>query len=281
MVMKKSKDEIRNAVRKHYGEAISRKGSGGSSCCSPEPVQLSAEAINNYARLAGYTSDDLKNLPQGVTTFGCGNPVNFIEVKKGETVLDLGSGPGLDLILAAKKVGTEGKVIGLDMTDEMIAACRKNLETAGITNGEVRKGLMEEMPVADGEVDWIISNCVINLSPEKEKVFAEAFRVLRPGGKMLVSDIVTNDLPDECREDILAWVGCLAGAVEEDEYLKLIRDAGFEDVKILDKMVYDHSSLATLAGDACSCGDGTVTEDMVGKFSDRVASVKVFAVKPA
>jgi len=279
MVMKKSSDEIRDAVKKHYGEAITKSSSGGGSCCSPQPIQLSGEAINDYARLAGYSAGELKDLPPGVTTFGCGNPVNFMEVKEGETVLDLGSGAGLDLILAARKVGPKGKVIGLDMTDEMITVCRKNLETAGITNGEVRRGLMEKMPVADGEVDWIISNCVINLSPEKDQVFAEAFRVLKPGGKMLVSDIVTVDLPEEYRDDILAWVGCLAGAVEEVEYVRLIEEAGFKNVKILDKMVYDDTTIATLAGDACGCGEGTVTEDMVRKFANRVASVKVYAEK--
>jgi len=172
-------------------------------------------------------------------------------------------------------------VIGLDMTEEMIAACRQNLKTAGIANGEVRRGLMEQMPVADGEVDWIISNCVINLSPEKEKVFAEAYRVLKPGGRMLVSDIVTNDLPEEYRDDILAWVGCLAGAVEEADYIGLIEEAGFKDIVILDKMVYDNTTIATLAGDACGCGDSSVTDDMIKNFANRVASVKVYAVKPA
>jgi len=281
MAIKQSQEEIRNAVKKHYGEAITQKSGTGSSCCAPQPVQLSTEAISDYAKLAGYSAAELKDLPEGVTTFGCGNPVNFMAVKEGETVLDLGSGSGLDLILAAKKVGPQGKVIGLDMTEEMIAACRQNLKTAGIANGEVRRGLMEQMPVTDGEVDWIISNCVINLSPEKEKVFAEAYRVLKPGGRMLVSDIVTNDLPEEYRDDILAWVGCLAGAVEEADYIGLIEEAGFKDIVILDKMVYDNTTIATLAGDACGCGDSSVTDDMIKNFANRVASVKVYAVKPA
>ena len=235
MAIKQSKDQIRDAVKKHYGDAITQKSGTGGSCCAPQPVQLSTEATSDYAKLAGYSAAELKDLPEGVTTFGCGNPVNFMEVKEGESVLDLGSGSGLDLILAAKKVGPQGKVIGLDMTEEMIAVCRKNLETAGIVNGEVRQGLMEQMPVADGEVDWIISNCVINLSPEKEKVFAEAYRVLKAGGRMLVSDIVTNDLPEEYRDDILAWVGCLAGAVEEAEYVGMIEKAGFKEVKIISR----------------------------------------------
>jgi ubiquinone/menaquinone biosynthesis C-methylase UbiE len=277
MSAKHNKEVIREAVRKHYGEAIKTGG-----CCGPAPTQIDPAAAAKFVQLAGYNAADLADMPETATSFGCGNPVSFMEVEPGQTVLDLGSGAGMDLILASRKVGPTGQVIGLDMTPEMIDMCRRNLATAGVKNAEVRQGLMEQMPVADAEVDWIISNCVINLSPEKQKVFAEAFRVLKPGGRVMVSDIVTNDLPDEYRNDIMAWVGCLAGAEEEADYLQLIRDAGFEDVKIIDKLTYTQDTLSTLANDACGCGasERTVSNDLVAKFANRVASVKVSARKP-
>jgi SAM-dependent methyltransferase len=268
---KPTTDQIRDAVKKHYAEAIT----SGAGCCGPG-------ASSQFVQLSGYTPEDLAGVPEGALSFGCGNPVNFAGVKEGQTVLDLGSGAGLDLILAARKVGPQGRVIGLDMTDEMIATCRRNLEQAGVTNAQVRQGLMEKMPVADNEVDWIISNCVINLSPEKEKVFAESFRVLKPGGHLLVSDIVTRDLPKEVRDDIQAWVGCIAGAVDEDVYLEMLRKAGFTNVEVMDRMVYGETALKTLATDAC-CGETpstAVTDALIEQCADRIASVKVYAEKP-
>ena len=284
--MVRSKEEIKEAVRKHYGDAIS-KTSG--SCCAPKPVELETGTVARYVELAGYTEEELAGVPETATTFGCGNPVNFIDVKPGQTLLDLGSGAGLDLILASRKVGPRGKVIGLDMTPQMIDACKKNLTKAGVTNFDVRLGEMEQMPVADAEVDWIISNCVINLSPDKETVFSEAFRVLKPGGRMLVSDIVTNNLPEKYRNDLSAWVGCIAGAVEEDEYIGLVRKAGFIDVNVVDRLVYTEQTLDALANDYCGCGpDGNRKEvpKSLDKFgvkdcSGRVSSIKLSARKPA
>jgi len=272
----RTKAEIKDAVKKHYAEAITKN----TGCCTPSLVN--PEASNDYAKIAGYSFDELQQLPDGVSTFGCGNPVSFMEVQPGQTVLDLGSGAGMDLILAAKKVGPNGKVIGLDMTDEMIEVCRRNLEKAGIGNGEVRKGEMEAMPVADEEVDWIISNCVINLSPEKEKVFTEALRVLKPGGRLLVSDIVTINVPEEDRDDIRAWVGCIAGAVDEAEYVQLAKGAGFVEVEISDKLVYDGASLAAFTNGDCGCSDGATDDRAIAdKFAGKVASVRLSAVKPA
>jgi len=275
---KRSNDDIKKAVRDHYGEAIKQS----TSCCSPSPDGFDTEAATRFVQLAGYSENDLTDMPEHVTTFGCGNPVNFIKVKPGQTVLDLGSGAGMDLILAARRVGPEGKVIGLDMTPEMIDTCRRNLAAAGIANGEVRQGEMEHMPVADNEVDWIISNCVINLSPEKEKVFAEAFRVLKPGGRMLVSDIVTHGLPEEDRDDIAGWVGCIAGAVEEDEYVRLVQEAGFVEVEIVDRLVYTATALGTLTSDACGCcgGGGTPDKEAVERYAGKVTSVKLSARRP-
>lgn len=284
MSEKKSPDNIKEAIRDHYGKAIKlHTENKTSSCCSPQPVEFDKDTAERFAKMAGYNDEQLSDMPENVTSFGCGNPVAFMNVKEGETVLDLGSGSGLDLILASKKVGDTGKVIGLDMTDEMIDVCRSNLEKAGVKNSQVLKGEMEDMPVADSEVDWIISNCVINLSPDKKKVFAEAYRVLKPGGQVMVSDIVTIGMPDEYRDSISAWVGCIAGAVEEDEYIKLMEEAGFVDVKVTGKMVYTGDALSALANDNCGCGpedELAITIKDVEKYSDRVASVRVYAKKP-
>jgi SAM-dependent methyltransferase len=272
----RSNDEIKKAVREHYAGAIT----SGGSCCSPRIESLDPDAAERFVEMAGYTKDDLKGVPLGATSFGCGNPLAFSKITEGQTVLDLGSGAGLDLILAARKVGPEGRVIGLDMTPEMIRKCKDNLREAHITNADVRLGEMENMPVNNSAVDWIISNCVINLSPDKEKVFAESFRVLKPGGRLLVSDIVTIDLPAEYRDDMAAWVGCIAGAVEEDEYLRLVREAGFEDVEIVDKCVYNQQSVSGLANDACGCGGSEISDAALTKYGDRVASVRLSARKP-
>lgn len=293
----KAPKDIKEKIKDHYAKAIQLKvenvsseccpptsdSSTDSSCCTPRPIEFDKEAAERFAKMAGYTDEQLSNMPGTVSSFGCGNPVPFMKVKSGDVVLDLGSGSGLDLILAAKKVGDSGKAIGLDMTDAMIDVCRKNLVTAGINNAEVRKGEMEKMPVVDSEVDWIISNCVINLSPEKEKVFSEAFRVLKPGGQVMVSDIVTIGLPDEFRSDIGAWVGCIAGAVEEDEYIRLMTEAGFDDVEVTEKLVYDSSSLAAMANDNCGCGtdgDRTFSLNDADKYAGKVATVRVYAKKP-
>lgn len=279
MTKLKSPEDIKAAVREHYGKAITSK----SGCCGPKVQSLESDSSGRFVQMAGYTPDELKGLPEDVTTFGCGNPVALAGVTEGQTVLDLGSGAGLDLILASKKVGPTGKVIGLDMTPEMIETCQKNLERAGVTNADVRFGEMEAMPVEDNEVDWIISNCVINLSPDKQKVFAEAFRVLKPGGRVMVSDIVTIDLPDEYRDDMAAWAGCIAGAVDEEDYKALARNAGFVDVEIVDRMVYGDDSISALGNDACGCGDpdSALNAASLEKYANRVASVKLSARKPA
>ncbi|MEW6411204.1 MAG: arsenite methyltransferase [Candidatus Zixiibacteriota bacterium] len=281
--MTKSKHEIKQAVKKHYGGAVTHK----SGCCCGGNNQADSQLDNWMAKASGYSPDDLAAMPDNIVSFGCGNPVALMKVKPGDIVLDLGSGAGLDLILAAKKVGPTGKAIGLDMTPEMIETCRANLKKAGITNAEVRQGEMENMPVDDNEIDWIISNCVINLSPDKEKVFAESFRVLKPGGQMMVSDLVTIGLPEELRDDMAAWVSCIAGAVEEDEYITLAEKAGFVDVKVLGKQIYTASALGGLT-DSCGCGNDCSCEDKKHKsnstdfarYDGRVASIKLYARKP-
>lgn len=227
-------EEIRKRVSEFYAGLIQGQGSCCfSGSCSPESGGGVAEAL-------GYQSSELDSIPPDArgSSFGCGNPLAFAEVMPGETVLDLGSGGGIDCFLAAQRVGDLGKVIGLDMTQEMVEKARKTAAENGYRNVEFRLGKIEEMPVESGTVDWVISNCVINLSPEKEKVFAEAYRVLKPGGKLLISDVVAEGLPEDIRQDISAWASCVAGAVTEDEYLAMIRDAGFEQVSIVDRVDY-------------------------------------------
>jgi ubiquinone/menaquinone biosynthesis C-methylase UbiE len=228
-----SEKKIKEFVKNRYSKLAKR----GCSC----NTSLSAccpDAKNNYARVIGYSDEELNDLPDTVlnTLAGCGNPTALADLKEGETVLDLGSGGGIDAFLAAKKVGASGKVIGVDMTEEMIALANENKEKMHAKNVEFRLGEIEDLPVEDNSVDVIISNCVINLSPDKDKVFRGAFKALKPGGRMLISDIVTQGvLPDEIRENLELWAGCVAGALKEEEYLKKIRNAGFDGVQILSK----------------------------------------------
>ena len=217
--------DVRAAVRDRYGAIAEGKGCGcgsgeGSTCCASE---------------LGYSAVESAAIPEGANLgLGCGAPVGLASPKPGETVLDLGSGAGVDVFLAAREVGPEGRVIGVDMTPAMIDRARTNAAKGGYTNVEFRLGEIEHLPVADASVDVIVSNCVVNLSPEKERVFREAFRVLRPGGRMLLSDLVLErPLPRETRESIEAYVGCIGGASLRGEYLELIRDAGFQGVEVV------------------------------------------------
>ena len=268
-------EAVKEAVRQNYGDLIQSKRGP---CCSGSD--------GTAAQLAGYTAEQLGSVPQDLceTTFACGNPVAFAEIKSGEVVLDIGSGAGLDALLAAQKVGPQGKVIGLDMTPEMIEAARANVKRAGAANVEFRLGDAEHMPVEDRTCDRIISNCVINLAPDKDRVFAEAFRVLKRGGRLCVSDIVTHDLPDEMRGNMAAWTGCVGGALEEAEYLQKIRAAGFVDVTIAARLTYDADSVKALVSGCCSPeGSGETSSDLeplARQFAGRVSSVRVSAVKP-
>ncbi|MFB0501269.1 MAG: arsenite methyltransferase [Candidatus Bathyarchaeia archaeon] len=230
--MTKKDEKIKQHVKKHYAELA--KGTSccdASTCCGPS-------SRTSYAKMIGYLDEELKDLPESVkgTVAGCGNPTALANLKEGEVVLDLGSGGGIDAFLAAKKVGPEGKVIGVDMTEEMIQLAKENAERMKTENVEFRLGEIENLPVEDGAVDILISNCVINLSPDKDKVFSEAFRVLRPRGRMLISDIVTQgELPEEIRENLEMWAACVAGALDEKDYLQKIMNAGFEKVEVIAK----------------------------------------------
>ena len=225
-------DEIRSAVRETYGKIAEQ----GGSCCSGGSCGTSAIAGTDAERL-GYSADDASAVPEGANLgLGCGNPQAIAALQLGETVLDLGSGAGFDAFLAARAVGDNGQVIGVDMTHEMLAKARDNAAKVGYVNVEFRLGEIEHLPVADASVDVIISNCVINLSPDKHQVFREAFRVLRPGGRLAISDIVASaELPDAVRSDLALYTGCMAGASQIDELDAMLREAGFADIRIQPK----------------------------------------------
>jgi SAM-dependent methyltransferase len=228
-VSKMSSGEVKEEVKRAYAElATTSKG-----CCCENDKSWSPR--QNRAKLFGYPVD---TLPESLTESfaGCGNPVALASLQEGDIVLDLGSGAGLDAFMAAEKVGDTGRVIGVDMTEEMVEKAKTNAITLGKKNVEFRLGDIEDLPVEDGSVDVVISNCVINLAPDKGKVFQEAFRVLRSGGRLLVSDmVVIKPLPDEVRESIQSYTGCVAGAVPEMEYLNLMRRAGFERIRVVER----------------------------------------------
>ncbi|MCP4542314.1 MAG: arsenite methyltransferase [Chloroflexi bacterium] len=269
------------------------EASAQASCCGPSEVAV--ESTGTAARL--YSTEELGDLPDSVTdiSLGCGNPTAIAELEPGEVVLDLGSGGGIDCFIAAKKVGPEGRVIGLDMTTDMIRLARRNAKKVGATNVDFRYGEMEDIPLPNDSVDVIISNCVINLSPDKDAVFGEAYRVLQPGGRVMVSDIVLNgELPQSIRERLDAWAGCIAGALDESVYLDKIRAAGFERVEVVsrdyvptDQAITEEEVQLVMAGpDGPAEGEdakallaeaGISFDDL----SQTVASVKVKAYKPA
>lgn len=233
----KSQDEkqIKESVRKHYAERIKTD----ESCCSSVTCCPDTDT-DSPAQKNGYTEAQIFSIPPDAAehSFGCGNPLKYANVQEGDIVVDLGSGAGIDVLLASQLVGESGRAIGIDMTPEMIEKAQQNAEEAGAKNVEFRLGEIESIPVEDGSVDWIISNCVICLSPDKDKVFAEAFRVLKPGGRLVVSDMVANNMPRWVKTAVSTWVSCISGALSEDQYLDSIRHAGFEDVRVLSKSAY-------------------------------------------
>ncbi|MCB0312564.1 MAG: arsenite methyltransferase, partial [Calditrichaeota bacterium] len=203
-------------------------------------------------KVAGYSDTELASLPAEAVenSFGCGNPLAFAGVQPGQTVVDIGSGAGIDCFLAAEKVGPAGKVIGIDMTPAMIAKARANAAQGGYAQVDFRQGEAEAMPVDDVSADWVISNCVINLAPDKSKVFREIARVLKPGGQFSISDIVLgDDLPDAIADNIMAWTGCVAGAIRESDYLQGLREAGIREVAVEDRLVYDEDFLRGFIAD--------------------------------
>jgi len=234
-------NDVRKRVSQAYAKAVNTPAVDSGGCCTPSQKGAAA-------RSAGYTSRQLSSVPKDavINAFGCGNPLAFSEVREGDVVVDLGCGAGIDILLAAAKVGPRGKAIGVDMTDEMLDRAKKNLQEAGAENAEVRKGTIENLPLEDRSVDWVISNCVINLSPEKDRVFAEIARVLRPGGRMAVSDIVARNLPASVRKSDVLYNCCVGGAISEEDYVAGLERAGLVDVEVRERIVYDHHQLESL-----------------------------------
>jgi ubiquinone/menaquinone biosynthesis C-methylase UbiE len=266
---------IQDAVKQKYGEAAKRAASGGTACCGGGGDLSGCDPITKNL----YDEAEQAELPAKAVaaSLGCGNPTALAKLQPGEVVLDLGSGGGIDVILSAKRVGPSGKAYGLDMTDEMLALARENQKKAGVENVEFLKGVIENIPLPENTVDVIISNCVINLSGDKDRVLAEAFRVLKPGGRFAVSDVVVRgEVPAELRKSMELWVGCIAGALEENEYREKLARAGFENVDVEATRIYradearDFLTAAGLDADA-------VAPLIDGKF----ISAFVRATKPA
>ena len=240
-------DEIKKMVRESYAAVAEKQ----SSCCAPSTSCCgSTKEAKTISDTIGYNKENLAGIPDEADMgLGCGNPVALVSLQEGDTVLDLGSGGGIDVFLAAQRVGPTGRVIGVDMTDAMVAKATATADEHGYDNAEFRLGEIEQLPVDDASVDVVISNCVINLSPDKARVFSEAHRVLRPNGRILISDIVTEGaLPDAIRNSFAAWAGCVAGALEKQRYLDTIRNAGFQDVRIVSQTSYDFDGGPELNG---------------------------------
>jgi len=228
-------NKVKEFVKKTYGEIAQTRGSCGPSCgcgCGPSSIDMALQA--------GYSKDEIENIPESSNLgLGCGNPTAMASIKEGETVLDLGSGGGIDVFLAAQKVGETGNVIGVDMTKEMIQKAKNTASKFAYKNVEFRLGEIENLPLEDNSVDVVISNCVINLSPDKEKVFQEVYRVLKSHGRILISDIVTEEeLPEAVKKSFSAWAGCVAGALQKNQYLATIRNAGFDKVNIVSESTF-------------------------------------------
>jgi SAM-dependent methyltransferase len=259
--MKKGNKEIKKIVKEGYGKIAKE----GISCCPSESCCGSANLTQNISKSIGYSDEEINAVPEGANLgLGCGNPVAIASLKEGDVVLDLGSGAGFDAFLAARKVGKTGRVIGVDMTQEMLEKAKANAKKGGYDNVEFRLGEIEKLPVEDNTIDVVISNCVINLSPDKETVFKEAYRVLRPGGRLMVSDLVlAKDFPKELKDSVEAYVGCLAGAIKKDEYLKLMTMVGFQDAKVISESSYPVDAMF----------------DNLEGAQDAVVSIKISAVK--
>jgi arsenite methyltransferase len=275
--MDRKAKEIKKIVKDGYAK-IARQGG---SCCSPRSCCGGDTPAQEISKSVGYSLKEMSAVPEGANLgLGCGNPVALASLKEGDAVLDLGSGAGFDAFLAAQRVGKKGRVIGVDMTEAMIEKAKKNARNGGYTNVEFRLGEIEDLPVEDSAVDVIISNCVINLSPDKASVFKEAFRVLKPGGRLMVSDLVlVKDLPRAIKESVAAYVGCLAGAIFKKDYLNFIEEAGFGDIKIVGETFYPVEAIANDATAKVIKNNPRTSPDDLKDIEHSVASIKVSAEK--
>ncbi|MGA8027915.1 MAG: arsenite methyltransferase [Bryobacteraceae bacterium] len=268
--------EIKEVVKEKYGQAAMRVQSGGSSCCGAgAALDGCCDPITSNL----YEALQIGAVPEEavLASLGCGNPTALAQLNPGETVLDLGSGGGIDVLLSARRVGPTGKAYGLDMTDEMLSLARENQRKAGMENVEFLKGEIEHIPLPDNSVDVVISNCVINLSADKDRVLREAFRVLRPGGRFAVSDVVTRgDVPPEVRQNMLLWVGCIAGALQDSEYVAKLAKAGFDDISIEPTRVYSIEDARTFLS-----AQGVDVDAMASAVEGKFLSAFIRATKPA
>ena len=267
--------EIKEAVKEKYGHAALRVHSGGGACCGPSAGTDCCDPITSNL----YDRSQIGALPEEavLASLGCGNPTALAQLNAGETVLDLGSGGGIDVLLSARRVGPTGKAYGLDMTDEMLALARENQRKAGSENVEFLKGEIENIPLPDNSVDVVISNCVINLSSDKDRVLQEAFRVLKPGGRFAVSDVITRgEVPTKVRENMLLWVGCIAGALEDEQYRSKLARAGFEGIEIEPTRVYNVEDARAFLSD-----QGVDVDAIAAAVDGKFMSAFIRAKKPA
>jgi arsenite methyltransferase len=267
--------ELKEVMKEKYGQAALRVNRGGSSCCGASALDGCCDPITSNLYDAVQTGE----LPQNavLSSLGCGNPTALAQLNPGETVLDLGSGGGIDVLLSARLVGPSGKAYGLDMTDEMLTLARENQRKAGVENAEFLKGEIESIPLPDNSVDVIISNCVINLSGDKDRVLREAFRVLKPGGRFAVSDVVTRgEVPADVRQNMLLWVGCIAGALQDYQYVAKLAKAGFDDIDVEPTRIYDIEDAR-----AFSSGQGVDVDQIAPQVQGKFMSAFIRATKPA
>jgi arsenite methyltransferase len=275
-------DTIKAAVRDHYARVVR----DGASCCGPAPKPAGCcgepRPEAEVAKGIGYTEQELRAVPEGSNLgLGCGNPLALAALSPGDVVVDLGSGAGFDCFLAAQRVAPDGRVIGVDMTPEMLDRARSNAAAAGYMNVEFRLGEIENLPVADRSADFVISNCVVNLSTDKPRVFREALRVLKPGGRLMVSDLVlAKPLPESVRRSVEAYVGCVAGAMLKDDYLAAIRDAGFTEVELLDEAAYQIGASSPDASEVAVLTDEGIPPEDLRAAAESVISVRVSGCKP-
>jgi len=267
--------QLKEIVKEKYGQAALRVNTGGSSCCG---ASAASDGCCDPITANLYDAAQTSEIPQEalLASLGCGNPTALAQLNPGETVLDLGSGGGIDVLLSARRVGPAGKAFGLDMTDEMLALARENQRKAGVENVEFLKGEIENIPLPDNSVDVIISNCVINLSGDKDRVLREAFRVLKPGGRLAVSDVVTTgDVPEDLRKNMLLWVGCIAGALRDTEYVAKLAHAGFAGIDMEPTRVYDVEDARAFLS-----GQGVDVDAMALRVQGKFMSAFIRASKP-
>jgi len=273
-----SDDKIKNMVRENYARKVKKE----QSCCAPVESCCGGTDMNEYvSQQIGYSEEEIKSTPEGANLgLGCGNPVAIASLKPGEIVLDLGAGAGFDSFLAANQVGRTGRVIGVDMTTEMVEKARENAEKGKYDNVEFRLGDIETLPVDDDSVDVVISNCVINLTPNKSTAFKEAFRVLKPGGRIMISDIVLlKELPDFIKNSAEAYVACVSGASLKNDYISTIKDAGFQDVEIVDETSFPIDCIGNDPTIQPVLENWGVTSDQVNEAVNSIVSIKVSAIK--